>query len=140
MPQRAPSGPLALRPRPLTTARATTHTLHAPAQSAGGILLPDSGKKLNEGEVVAVGPGATAKDGKVLPMNVSVGDRVLLPEYGGHSVKIGEDECVACARPRARPRLVPWRPALTLFLPHPSSPPLCRLFLFRDEDILGKYK
>ena len=66
----------------------------------------DSGKKLNEGEVVAVGPGALSKDGKLMAMNVVVGDRVLLPEYGGHSVKIGEDE----------------------------------LFLFRDEDILGKYQ
>jgi co-chaperonin GroES (HSP10) len=90
----------------------------APLQSAGGILLPDSGKKLNEGEVVAVGPGATAKDGKVLPMNVSVGDRVLLPEYGGHSVKIGEEECVPCARARATRRPPP-----------PASLPICPLHL-----------
>ena len=61
-------------------------------QSAGGILLPDTGKKLNEGEVVAVGPGAPGKDGKLLPMSVAVGDRVLLPEYGGQAVKIGEEE------------------------------------------------
>ncbi len=62
------------------------------AKTASGILLPDSGKKLNEGEVVAVGPGAMTKEGKVLPVNVAVGDRVLLPEYGGHTVKLGEDE------------------------------------------------
>jgi chaperonin GroES len=43
-------------------------------------------------QVVAVGPGAVTREGKVLPMNVKVGDRVLLPEYGGHTVKIGEDE------------------------------------------------
>ena len=54
--------------------------------------MPDTGKKLNEGEVIAVGPGAAGKDGKLLPMNVAVGDRVLLPEYGGQTVKIGEDE------------------------------------------------
>ncbi len=41
---------------------------------------------------MAVGPGAVTREGKVLPMNVKVGDRVLLPEYGGHTVKIGEDE------------------------------------------------
>lgn len=39
-----------------------------------------------------MGPGAVTREGKTLPMNVKVGDRVLLPEYGGHTVKIGEDE------------------------------------------------
>jgi chaperonin GroES len=47
---------------------------------------------LNEGEVVAVGPGAKTKEGNTLPMSVVVGDRVLLPEYGGHTVKLGDDE------------------------------------------------
>jgi chaperonin GroES len=61
-------------------------------QTAGGIYLPETGKKLNEGEVVAVGPGAITREGKTLPMNVAVGDRVLLPEYGGHTVKLGDDE------------------------------------------------
>jgi len=62
------------------------------AKSAGGILLSDTGKKLNEGEVVAAGPGATTREGKLLPMYVKAGDKVLLPEYGGHMVKLGEDE------------------------------------------------
>lgn len=61
-------------------------------QTAGGILLPDNGKKLNEGEVVAVGPGATTRDGTRIPINVKAGDRVLLPEYGGHVVKLGDQE------------------------------------------------
>jgi chaperonin GroES len=43
-------------------------------------------------QVVAVGPGAMGKDGKVLPMNVAVGDRVLLPEYGGHTVTVDAQE------------------------------------------------
>jgi chaperonin GroES len=55
-------------------------------------LLPEAGKKTNEGEVVAVGPGAIGRDGKVIPVHVSVGDRVLLPEYGGHAIKVGEEE------------------------------------------------
>ena len=55
-------------------------------------MLPDTGKKLNEGEVTAVGPGALGKDGKPMPMSVKVGDRVLLPEYGGQAVKIGDVE------------------------------------------------
>lgn len=40
-------------------------------------------------QVIAVGPGAVGKDGKVQPMSVAVGDKVLLPEYGGHVVKLG---------------------------------------------------
>ncbi len=41
---------------------------------------------------MAVGPGAMGKDGKLLPMNVAVGDRVMLPEYGGHNITVaGED-------------------------------------------------
>ena len=61
-------------------------------QTAGGVLLPDQGVKKNEGEVVAVGPGATTKDGQKIPMSVAEGDKVLLPEYGGHTIKMGEDE------------------------------------------------
>lgn len=64
----------------------------SPLQSAGGILLPETGKKLNEGKVIAVGAGALNRDGKVIPMNLKAGDTVLLPEYGGHTVKIGEEE------------------------------------------------
>lgn len=154
----APSSAQQAWPTPRVTCR---HTL-APLllQTASGIFLPEVGKKLNEGEVVAVGPGATTRDGKILPMNVKVrvdpsvarlahpaarvggapasaeaefwrsrsqlrlarihphtppcprrllpqvGDKVLLPEYGGHQVKVGEDE----------------------------------FHLYREEDILGKFK
>ena len=78
--------------------------------------------------MVAVGPGALAKDGKLMAMNVSVGDRVLLPEYGGHSVKIGDEECVAAAWAPAPtlPRATPFDPLLTMHLPpftHPTTPP-----------------
>ena len=62
------------------------------AKSAGGILLPDTGKKTNEGEVVAAGPGALDRNGKLVPMYVAVGDKVLLPEYGGHTIKVGDEE------------------------------------------------
>jgi chaperonin GroES len=65
---------------------------HPKNQTAGGILLPDSGKKTNEGEVVSVGPGAVGRDGKLLPVHVAAGDRVLLPEYGGHTIKVGDEE------------------------------------------------
>ncbi|KDO28773.1 chaperonin GroS [Saprolegnia parasitica CBS 223.65] len=62
-------------------------------KTAGGIYLPDSAKNTqNEGEVVAVGPGARNHEGTIIPMNVAVGDKVLLPEYGGSLLKLGEDE------------------------------------------------
>lgn len=53
----------------------------AEAKTASGIFLPESSvKELNEGKVLAVGPGALGKDGKRLPMGVSSGDRVLIPQ------------------------------------------------------------
>ncbi|KAG5176770.1 10 kDa heat shock protein-like protein, mitochondrial [Tribonema minus] len=63
------------------------------AQTAGGVFLPETKMaKLNEAEVIAVGPGRRTEDGKVVPMSISVGDTVLLPEYGGHTVSLsGED-------------------------------------------------
>ena len=72
--------------------RVLVRKLEQVAKSAGGILLPDSGKKTNEGEVVAAGPGVLGRDGKLVPMYVAVGDKVLLPEYGGHTIKVGEEE------------------------------------------------
>ncbi len=54
----------------------------------GGILLPDSAKeKPKVGEVVAVGPGKTDEDGKVHPMHVRIGDKVLFTAYAGTEVK-----------------------------------------------------
>ncbi|RVW92828.1 10 kDa chaperonin, mitochondrial [Vitis vinifera] len=49
---------------------------------------------LNSGKVVAVGPGARDRDGKLIPLSVREGDTVLLPEYGGNQVKLGDKECV----------------------------------------------
>lgn len=43
-------------------------------------------------QVIAVGPGARNRDGALVPVPVNVGDRVLLPEYGGQSVKVDDDE------------------------------------------------
>lgn len=61
--------------------------------TAGGIVLPDTAKeKPQEGEVVAVGPGAMLDSGKKAPMDVKVGDRVIYGKYAGSEVKIGGDE------------------------------------------------
>eukprot|EP00558_Chaetoceros_sp_UNC1202_P005194 CAMPEP_0197233174 /NCGR_PEP_ID=MMETSP1429-20130617/1316_1 /TAXON_ID=49237 /ORGANISM="Chaetoceros sp., Strain UNC1202" /LENGTH=103 /DNA_ID=CAMNT_0042691385 /DNA_START=68 /DNA_END=379 /DNA_ORIENTATION=+ len=76
------------------------------AQTAGGIYIPtDTVKSKNEGEVVSVGPGMRDVSGSLHEPTLKVGDKVLLPEYGGTEVKIDDDE----------------------------------LFLFREDDILGKF-
>jgi chaperonin GroES len=59
----------------------------------GGIIIPDTAKeKPQEGVVMAVGPGKRADDGKIIPMNVKKGDRVLMPKYGGSEVKIDDKD------------------------------------------------
>ena len=62
-------------------------------RSAGGIIIPDTAKeKPMEGEIVAVGAGARDENGKIVPLNVKVGDRVLFGKWSGTEVKIdGED-------------------------------------------------
>ena len=63
------------------------------AKTKGGIIIPDTAKeKPQEGEVVAVGPGARDEDGKRVPMDVKAGDRILFGKWSGTEVKIdGED-------------------------------------------------
>ena len=62
-------------------------------KTSGGIIIPDTAKeKPMEGEVVATGPGARAEDGRVLPLDVKVGDRVLFGKWSGTEIKLdGED-------------------------------------------------
>lgn len=65
----------------------------AEEKTKSGIVLPDSAKeKPQEGEVVAAGPGARDKDGKRIPMEVSVGENVLYSKYSGTEVKIDDQE------------------------------------------------
>ena len=59
-------------------------------KTAGGIIIPDTAKeKPSEGIVEAVGNGFRADDGKIVPMSVKVGDRVLFAKWGGTEVKLG---------------------------------------------------
>lgn len=62
-------------------------------KTATGIFLPSSAtaSPLPEATVIAVGPGAPNKDGVVQAVSVNVGDRVLLPGWGGSPIKVGED-------------------------------------------------
>ena len=59
----------------------------------GGIYLPDTAKeKPQEGEVIAIGPGRMTEEGKRIPLEVKVGDRVLYARYGGSEIKIDGEE------------------------------------------------
>ncbi|KAK4166076.1 chaperonin 10-like protein [Cladorrhinum sp. PSN259] len=73
--------------------RVLVQRVKAEAKTASGIFLPESSvKELNEAKVLAVGPGGLDKDGKRTPMGVNAGDRVLIPQYGGSPVKVGDEE------------------------------------------------
>ena len=59
----------------------------------GGIILPDTAKeKPMEGEIVAVGPGRVADDGKLVKMELKTGDKVLYGKYSGTEIKIDDEE------------------------------------------------
>ncbi len=59
----------------------------------GGIIIPDSAKeKPQEGEVIAVGKGKKTEDGKVIPLDVQAGDRILFGKYSGTEIKIDDQE------------------------------------------------
>jgi chaperonin GroES len=64
-------------------------------KSKGGIIIPDTAKeKPMEGEVVAAGPGARGEDGKLNPMEVKAGDRVLFGKWSGTEVKLDGEEMI----------------------------------------------
>jgi chaperonin GroES len=62
-------------------------------KTAGGLIIPDSAKeKPQEGEVVAVGKGKRLEDGKVIALDVQVGDRILFGKYSGSEIKLDGNE------------------------------------------------
>jgi len=64
-------------------------------KTKGGIIIPDTAKeKPMEGKVVAVGPGARGEDGKIHPLDVKAGDRVLFGKWSGTEVKLDGDELI----------------------------------------------
>ena len=73
--------------------RVVVRRVNAEEKTAGGIIIPDSAKeKPQEGEVIAVGPGGRDESGKLIPIDVKTGDRVLFGKWSGTEVKIdGED-------------------------------------------------
>ena len=73
--------------------RVLVRRVEAEEKTAGGIIIPDSAKeKPAEGEIVATGTGTRAEDGKITPLDVKVGDKVLFGKWSGTEVKLdGED-------------------------------------------------
>jgi chaperonin GroES len=73
--------------------RVVIRRVEGEAKTKSGIIIPDTAKeKPQEGEVVAVGPGALDEAGKVIPLELKAGDRVLFGKWSGTEVKIGDDE------------------------------------------------
>ena len=81
-----------LKFRPLHD-RVVVRRIEADEKTAGGIIIPDTAKeKPQEGEVIAVGPGGRDEAGKLIPIDIKVGDRVLFGKWSGTEVKIdGQD-------------------------------------------------
>lgn len=76
--------------------RVLVKRLESEEKTAGGLYIPDTAKeKPSKGEVVAVGPGKAADDGKIIPMAVKAGDQVLFNKYAGTEIKLdGVDHLV----------------------------------------------
>src|SRR4029453_14592134 len=92
--QRQPEGIGNMGFRPLHD-RVLVRRVEAEEKTAGGIIIPDSAKeKPQEGEVVSVGTGARADDGKVTPLDVKAGDRILFGKWSGTEVKIGGEDLI----------------------------------------------
>ena len=73
--------------------RVIVRRLEEERKSAGGIVIPDSAKeKPVQGEVIAVGTGKIMEDGKVRPLDVKAGDKILFGKYSGTEVKVGDEE------------------------------------------------
>jgi chaperonin GroES len=78
--------------RPLQD-RVIVKRLEEEEKTKGGIIIPDTAKeKPQEGKVTAVGKGKVTEEGKVIPMDVKVGDKILFGKYSGTEVKIGGEE------------------------------------------------
>ncbi|HEY8454330.1 MAG TPA: co-chaperone GroES [Actinopolymorphaceae bacterium] len=80
--------------------RIVVKTLEAEETTASGLVIPDTAKeKPQEGEVLAVGPGRVDDNGKRIPLDVKVGDKVIFSKYGGTEVKYsGEEFLILSAR------------------------------------------
>ena len=78
--------------RPLND-RVVVKRLEGEEKTKGGIIIPDSAKeKPQEGKIIAVGPGARDESGKLVPLDLKVGDNILFGKWSGSEVKIDGDD------------------------------------------------
>src|SRR5271165_1357415 len=69
--------------------------IDAESKSAGGIIIPDTAKeKPSQGEIIAVGPGGRDEAGKLIPIDLKKGDRVLFGKWSGTEVKLDNVDCL----------------------------------------------
>ncbi len=83
---------MTMKIRPLHD-RVLVRRVEEDTKSAGGIIIPDTAKeKPSQGKILAVGPGARGEDGKIVPLDVKKGDKILFGKWSGSEVKVdGED-------------------------------------------------
>ncbi|RWE03179.1 co-chaperone GroES [Mesorhizobium sp.] len=73
--------------------RILVRRIEAEEKTAGGIIIPDTAKeKPQEGEVIAVGTGARVESGKLTPLDVKVGDRILFGKWSGTEIKLNSED------------------------------------------------
>jgi chaperonin GroES len=73
--------------------RVVVRRIEPEERTAGGIIIPDTAKeKPQQGEVIAVGPGARDESGKIQPLDVKAGDRVLFGKWSGTEVRMGGED------------------------------------------------
>ena len=91
--------------------RVLIEVLNSSEKTAGGIIIPDTAQeKPQEGKVIAVGGGAKTEDGKLIPMDVKVGDKVLFGKWSGTEIKIDGKE-----RRDEKKCILIWRSSIKLF-------------------------
>ena len=75
--------------------RVLVRRLEVDEKTAGGIIIPDTAKeKPMEGEIIAVGSGARSEDGKVHPLDVKAGDKILFGKWSGTEIKVNGEELI----------------------------------------------
>ena len=73
--------------------RVLVRRIEADEKTSGGIIIPDTAKeKPQEGEVISVGAGAKSEEGKVTPLDVKAGDKILFGKYSGSDIKVDGEE------------------------------------------------
>jgi chaperonin GroES len=83
---------MAIKLQPLAD-RVLVKPMEKEGKTKSGIYLPDTAKeKPQEGEIMAVGPGKMTDEGKRIPMDLKVGDRVIYAKYGGTEIKVDDEE------------------------------------------------